>query len=289
VSAYRIDRRSGQLTRLNQVSSGGPGPCHLAIERTGRCVVVANYGGGSVAAYPLKDDGSLGDAASFVQHQGKSLNPQRQEGPHAHGVTFDPAGKLVFIPDLGLDKIMIYRIDGATAKLTPNDPPSVALKPGSGPRHFVFHPDGRAAYAINELASTVTVFGYDAKRGALTAQQTISTLPDGYSGPSTTAEIEVHPRGKFLYASNRGYDSIAVFAVNRNGTLKLLDNVSTQGKTPRNFAIEPTGEWLWAANQGTDTLVLFRIDQKTGIPIAAGQVLELGAPVCVKYLALTHY
>jgi len=286
-SAFRIDKQTGRLALLNQVSSVGAGPCHLAVDRTGHCLVVANYGGGSVAAFPIKNDGSLGEATSFFQHQGKSVNAQRQQGPHAHGVTFDPAEKFAFVPDLGTDKIMIYRLDARAAKLTPNDPPAASLPPGSGPRHLAFHPNGRFAYAVNELASTVTVFAFDEARGSLTERQTISTLPDGFSGNSTTAEIAVHPRGKFLYVSNRGYDSIAAFGIARNGTLKRLDHVSTQGKTPRHFAIDPTGEWLWAGNQGTDTLVLFRIDPKAGTLLPGGQALELGAPVCVKYLALT--
>lgn len=287
ISAFAIDRTDGSLRLLNQVSSGGSGPCHLIVDPTGKWVLVANYGGGSVAVLATQADGSLGESVSFHQHSGSSMNPQRQEGPHAHGVTLDSAGRFLFVPDLGLDKLMAYRLDPASGKLTPNDPPFVRLKPGSGPRHFTFSPDGRFGYAINELASTVTAFAYDRQRGTLQELQSVSTLPDGFAGKSTTAEIEVHPNGRFLYGSNRGFDTIAGFAIERaSGKLRPVAQVSTEGKTPRNFAIDPTGEWLWAANQDSDSLALFRIDPKRGLLLPAGKSFELGAPVCVKFLPL---
>ncbi len=286
LSSYRIDRSTGGLTKLNQVLTRGSGPCHLAVSRTAKCVVVANYGGGSVASFPILSDGSLGEAVSFFQHEGKSANPRRQEKPHAHGVTFDLDQKRVLVPDLGTDKLMVYSIDTESAKLVPNDPPALAVAAGAGPRHIAFHPNGRFAYVVNELACTVTVLDYDAASGALSHRQTVSTLPDGFSGDNTTAEIEVHRNGRLLFASNRGYDSLAVFGINRNGSLRLLNHTSTQGKTPRHFATDPTGEWLWVGNQNSNMLVLFRLDARTGTLMPAGQTLELGAPVCVKYLPL---
>lgn len=284
VSAFAINRATGQLTLLNQVPSGGPGPCHVTFDATGRWALVANYSGGSVASFPVRTDGSLGDAVSFHQHQGASVNPRRQEGPHAHGATLDPANRLLVVPDLGLDKLMLYDFDAATGKLTPHEPPFVSTQPGSGPRHFVFSPDGRHGYAINEMASTITAYAYNRKAGSFKELGTASTLPEDFRGESTTAEIEVHPTGKFVYGSNRGHDSIAVFARNgRLGTLKGLEHVPTQGAVPRSFAVDPSGKWLWVANQNSDNLVLFRIDPQQGTLQPTGTQVKVGAPVCVKY------
>ncbi len=286
VIAYRIAPQTGKLTELNQQSSGGVGPCHLNVDASGHCLLVANYGGGSIAVLPIQEDGRLGEATAFVQHAGSSVNPQRQKGPHAHGIYPDPANRFVFVPDLGLDKVMSYRLDAAQGTLTPNHPPFTPIKPGSGPRHFTFSPDGKFAYVISEMASTITAFRYDASRGALEEIQTISTLPPDFTGNnSTTAEIEMHPSGKFLYGSNRGHDSIAVFAVDPpTGRLRWIENVSTQGKTPRGFGIDPTGHWLLAANQGSDNAVVFRLDETTGRLTPTGQILRVGAPVCVKFV-----
>ncbi|HNQ89756.1 MAG TPA: lactonase family protein [Verrucomicrobiota bacterium] len=287
VSAFTINRATGALSLQNRASSGGAGPCHLIVHPDGKWVFVANYGGGSVAVLPLRQDGALGEPATVIQHQGSSVNRQRQEGPHAHGVTLDQSGQFLFVPDLGLDKILVYRFDAATGALTPHAPPSAAVKPGAGPRHFAFAPDYRHAYVINELDSTITAFAYDPRQATLTEQQTVTTLPEGFGGKSTTAEILVHPSGRFLYGSNRGYDSLAVFAVDRaKGTLKPLQHVSTQGQTPRSFGIDPTGEWLWAANQNSDTLVLFRIDPNRGRLLPTGESLNVGSPVCVQFLPL---
>jgi 6-phosphogluconolactonase len=287
VSAFGIDRATGRLGLVNQVSSGGPGPCHLAVDASGKWVLVANYSGGSVAVLPIRNDGGLGEAVSFRQHQGSSVNPRRQEGPHAHGITLDAANRIVVVPDLGLDRHMLYRLDAATGQLVLHEPPFVEVKAGSGPRHLAFAPDGKHAYGINEMASTVTVYAYDKAVGLLKEMQTLSTLPDGYSGETTTAEIEAHPGGKFVYGSNRGHDSIAIFARDQErGTLKLVGNVGTQGKVPRSFAIDPTGEWLWAANQGSNNLALFRLESKAGLLVPTGVTVEIGAPVCVKYLPL---
>jgi len=285
VSAFRINRATGQLALLNQVSSGGPGPCHLTVDATGKWLLVANYGGGSVALLPIQDDGSLSPAVSFHQHQGSSVNPRRQESPHAHGVTLDAANRILIVPDLGLDRFMLYRLDAAAGRLTPNDPPFAQVKPGSGPRHLSFAPDGKHAYGIHELSSTLTAYAYDGSTGSLQELQTVSTLPEDYRGESTTAEIEVHPTGKFVYGSNRGHDSIAVFSRDpQHGTLTPIANVATQGKIPRHFAIDPSGTWLWAANQGSNNLVLFRIEPEQGRLLPAGATVDIGAPVCLKYL-----
>ncbi len=287
VSAFSIDRATGRLDLLNQVSSGGPGPCHLMVDATGKWVLVANYGGGSVALLPIQGNGALGEAVSFHQHQGSSVNTQRQEGPHAHGVTLDAANRVAIVPDLGLDRLMIYRLDAAEGRLTAHDPPHAAVQPGSGPRHLAFAPGGKHAYGINELSSTITVYAFESAKGSLAEVQTVSTLPEGFDGNNWTAEIEVHPTGKFVYGSNRGHDSIAVFTRDlQRGTLERVANVPTLGKVPRNFAIDPGGAWLWAANQGSDNLVLFRIDPERGLLQPAGVTVDVGAPVCVQYVPL---
>lgn len=287
VSAFSIDATSGKLTFLNRASSGGSGPCHLVVDKTGRNVVVVNYGSGSVAVLPLEADGRLREASSFIQHKGSSVNPKRQQGPHAHSVNLSADNRFAVVADLGLDQVLVYRLDAAKGVITPNDPPFTAVKPGSGPRHFAFHPKGKFAYVINELASTVTAFAYDAARGVLKEIQTTTTLPADFSGVNYTAEVQVHPSGKFLYGSNRGHNSIAVFQVDgRKGTLTAVEQTPTQGKTPRNFGIDPSGTWLLAANQDTDNVVAFRIDQKAGRLTPTGQTLEVGAPVCVKFVPL---
>jgi 6-phosphogluconolactonase len=286
VSAFSINAGTGELTFINRVSSRGAGPCHLVVDKTGKCLLVANYGGGSVAAFPLKEDGSLGDASAFVQHVGSSVNPRRQRGPHAHATNISPDNRFAFVADLGLDQVLVYRMDPAKGTLTPNDPPFAKVDPGSGPRHMAFHPDGRYAYVLNELSSTVTAFAYDPARGSLEELETTSTLPKDFSGDNTTAEVEVHPSGRFLYGSNRGHDSIAVFAIDtRNGTLTPEEHVSTQGKTPRNFAIDPTGNYLFAANQASDNIVVFRIDRETGRLTPTTHVLDVPSPVCVTFVA----
>jgi 6-phosphogluconolactonase len=285
VSAFFVDDQTGKLTLINQQPSGGAGPCHIMLDRAGRHVLVANYGGGSVAAFPVAENGALGERTAFVQHQGSSVNPQRQEGPHAHCVTLDPAGKFVFVCDLGLDKVMIYRYDDQRGTLAPHDPPFATLAPGAGPRHMAFRPDGKFAYVINELNSTLTAFSYDADTGVLAEVQTVSTLPADFDGDSTTAEVEVHPSGKFLYGSNRGHDSVAAFAIDEaEGTLTLVEHESTGGRTPRNFGIEPTGERLVIANQNSSTLRVCRIDTTTGRLEPAGEFVEASTPVCAVFL-----
>jgi 6-phosphogluconolactonase len=288
VNAFAIDPRTGHLTLLNQQMSHGMGPCHLVVDSAGKHVLVANYGGGSVAALPIQADGKLGEATSTIQHTGKSVNAQRQESPHAHSVNLDAANKFAFAADLGLDKVLVYRFDAAKGTLTPNDPPAATVAPGAGPRHFAFHPSGRFAYVINEIDLTVTAFSYDAGKGVLKEMQAISTLPAGVERQGSTAEIVAHPSGKFLYGSNRGHDSIAIFSIDeKTGKLTAVGHQSTLGKTPRNFNVDPTGTYLLAANQGSDNIVVFRIDPKTGGLTPTGQVAEVPAPVCIKMIPVT--
>ncbi|HVM63113.1 MAG TPA: lactonase family protein [Verrucomicrobiae bacterium] len=284
VRAFAIDRKSGLLTFLNQQPSAGAGPTHLAVDKTGACLLVANYASGSIAALPIHADGTLGPPTTFIQHHGSSVDPKRQQGPHAHGVGFDLADRRAFCADLGLDKVLVYRFDAATASLSPNEPPSASVAPGAGSRHFALLPDGRRLYVINEMKSTVTAFDYDEKHGALTEFQTISTLPATFTGTNTAAEVAIHPGGRFLYASNRGDNSIAVYAIAEStGKLSLIQRQLTLGKTPRMFALDPTGHFLLAANQESDSIVVFGIDQKTGHLTPTGQSVEISMPACITF------
>jgi len=285
VSAFAIDATTNKLTPLNQQSSGGTGPCHLVVDQSGRNVLVANYSSGSVEVISIHPDGTLGEPSSFVQHHGSSVNPKRQQGPHAHSIYLDAANQFAMTADLGLDKLLVYRFDAVKGRLSPNVPPSVAVAPGSGPRHMAFHPNGRFAYVINEMGSTVTAFQYQSPAGVLETSQTITTLPKDFQGENTTAEIAIHPNGRFLYGSNRGHDSIAIFAVDSaTGRLTLLGHQSTQGKTPRNFGIDPTGTFLLAANQGSDNVVVLQIDAQTGMLVPTGHSIAISSPVCVTFL-----
>ncbi len=287
VSAFAIDRGTGKLTYLNQVSSRGGGPCHVSVDKTGKYVLLANYGGGSVAMFPVLEDGRLGEASAFVQHTGSSVDTKRQEGPHAHSINPSPDNRFALAADLGLDQLLVYRFDPKKGVLAANNPPFAKVNPGAGPRHFDFHPGGMFVYVINEMQSSVTAFSYDPAGGVLRELQTVSTLPKDFTGENDTAEIEVHPAGKFLYGSNRGHDSIAVFAIDSaKGTLTPVEHVSTQGKTPRNFEIDPTGSYLIAENQDSNNLVVFRIDPKTGRLTPTGQVVDSPSPVCIKFVAI---
>ena len=291
VSAYAIAADSGALTLLNSTASGGRGPCHLVTDQAGKNVLVANYGEGSIACIPIKEDGSLEAASSVIQHEGSSVNKQRQAGPHAHSINLDAENGFAFAADLGLDKVLVYGFDGAKGTLDAAGAPDADVPPGSGPRHFAFHPSGKYAYVINEMLCTVTGFSYDADAGKLTSMQTISTLPgDGEVEKGfSTAEIVAHPSGKFLYGSNRGHDSIAIYTIDENsGKLTHVGNESTQGKTPRNFALDPTGAYLLAENQGSGTIVLFGIDQDTGKLTATGQVLNVANPVCIRMIPIAE-
>jgi 6-phosphogluconolactonase len=287
VSAFAIDRKTGKLTALNQQSSVGTGPAHLIVDKSGHAVLVANYGGGSVAVLPIEANGRLKPASAFVQHTGSSVNPQRQKEPHAHSVNVDPKNHFAYVADLGLDKVLIYRFEPVKGSLTANDPPFAAVEPGAGPRHFGFHPSGRFAYVINELQCTVTAFTADEKSGMLTTLQTVSTLPEGQKVVPgfSTAEVQVHPSGKFLYGSNRGHDTIVVFAIDQNtGRLTYVEHEPTQGSTPRNFGIDPSGTYLLAANQKSDSVIVFRIDPESGRLSPTGTRITVGSPVCVKFV-----
>ncbi|MDB6026241.1 MAG: pgl [Verrucomicrobiales bacterium] len=284
VSSFSIEPKTGVPTLINQQPSPG-GSTHLDVDHAGKNVLVANYGGGSVSVFPIGKDGALAASSAFIQHKGSSVNPQRQAGPHAHVITTDPADHFAFTCDLGLDQVLVYKLDSAKGALTPNDPAFASLKPGSGPRHMAFHPSGKFVYVINELDSTMTAFSYDPKRGVLTQVQNVSTLPKDFVGKNFPAEVAVHPNGKFVYGSNRGHDSIVVFSVDqKTGQLTLLDHASTKGKTPRHFEIDPTGQYLLAENQDSGNVVVFRIDSKTGGLTATGTTIEVEAPQCVKFL-----
>lgn len=283
VAAYRRET-DGKLSLLNRQPSGGTGPCHLAVDSGGKCVLVANYGSGSVAALPIRADGSLGKPGTTIQHRGSSVNLNRQAGPHAHFVTPDPANRRALVCDLGLDKVLVYQLDAAGASFAPHDPSSVAVSPGAGPRHLTFSGDGRFVYVLNEMGSTLVTFSWDPARGRLKEVQTVSTLPPGFKGESTTAELQTGAAGRFLYASNRGHDSIAVFARDpRTGRLTLVQHQAAGGKTPRHFALDPSGRWLLAENQGSDNVVLFKVDAQTGRLASTGQAVEVGAPVCLVF------
>ena len=285
VSAFAIDPDTGKLTLLNQRSSMGSGPCHLVLDKEGRNLLVANYSGGNVAVLPVGPDGRLGEATAVVQHTGKGVNPDRQEGPLPHCVTLDPANRFALVCDLGLDKVLIYRFDAEQGKLTPSEPAFASLKPGAGPRHLTFHPGGRFAYVVSELDSTITAFAYLPETGALRELQTVSTLPPYYDGPNFPAEIGIKPSGEYLYASNRGHESLVVFGIDRDkGTLKYIEEQNSGGKTPRHFGIEPSGKHLAIANQDSDTLLVCRIDPENGRLKPSGVFAQAPSPVCVKFL-----
>jgi 6-phosphogluconolactonase len=257
----------------------------LVLDKEGRNVLVSNYGGGSVAVLPVAPDGQLGEATDFIQHTGKSINPTRQNGPHAHCMTLDPANRFAFACDLGLDKVLTYRFDAARGKLSPADPAFTPVKAGAGPRHMVFRPDGRFAYVINELNSTITAFAYDSKSGVLTELENVSTLPVYYDGPNTTAEIGVHPSGKWLYASNRGHNSVVLFSIDAQaGRLTYVEEQGTGGKTPRHFGMEPSAKHLVIANQDSDTLLACWIDPGNGRLKPSGVFAAAPTPVCAKFL-----
>jgi 6-phosphogluconolactonase len=285
VTAFAIDPKSGALKLLNQVSTHGAGPCFVSLDKSGRFVLVANYDGGSVATFAIQDDGSLSLVKGFVQHSGSSVDKERQQAPHAHWIGVSPDNRFALVADLGLDDVMVYKLDDVRGGLTPNSPPFAQMKPGSGPRHLAFHPNGKFAYVVNEMASTVTALAYSAQKGSLSALQTLPMLPQDYSGVREAAEIAVHPSGKFLYASNRGTaNSIAAYKIDAvKGTLSAAGTFSTKGMIPRNFAIDPTGAFLLAANQDSGNIVIFRIDATTGALTPTDQVEQVPAPVCITF------
>ena len=285
ISAFALDRKSGALTFLNRISCRGEGPAHIVVDRDGKGLIASNYRSGSVALLPIGADGRLQEATGFDQHSGSGPKPQ-QTVPRAHGAVFSPDNKFALVAEHGIDKVMVYRYNAARSTLLANDPPFIKVKPGNGPRHVAFHPGGRMVYALNELSSTVTVLGYDAKGGTLKQLQEITTLPPNFTETNSTAQLQIDRAGKFLYASNRGHDSIAVFAIEAaSGTLRLVEHVATQGKTPRDFSLDPTGAYLFAANQNSDNIVLFRVDAATGKLTPAGQVIQQAPePSCVVFV-----
>ena len=286
VSAFGLDAHTGRLTALNVQSTLAPGSSHLVVDATAKVVLVANYAGSSVVSYPVQADGSLGAAVSFIKQQGSSINPARQKEPHAHCVLTDPANRFALMCDLGLDQVLVFKLDPATATLTPNDPPFARVKPGAGARHFSFRPDGKFVYVINELDCTMTAFAYDAAHGMLAEVQTLSTLPQGEAlkPDYSTAEVFVHPSGRFLYGSNRGHNSIVVYSIDEStGKLTLVEHASSGGQKPRGFGLDPAGRFLLSANQDTNNVVVYSIDQKTGRLTPTGSAVEVDKPVCVVF------
>ena len=283
VSAFAIDSGNGDLRFLNQQPSLGADPCHLTVDRSRKNLLVANYTGGSVAVLPITRDGSLGPASDLKQHEGSSIKEQ-QKGPHAHCIILDRSERYALVADLGLDKVMLYRYDKASGKLGSGKQPWAQLPSGAGPRHLTLHPNGKYAYVINELDSTLTVFQYNEHNGRLTLVETVSTLPGNFSGTSYCADVHLSPSGNFLYGSNRGHDSIVVFAIAKDsGRLTQLEHVSTEGKWPRNFTLDPKGKFLLVANQRSDNVVTFKIDAQTGRLKSAGNVAKIPMPVCLQF------
>ncbi|HEY5809312.1 MAG TPA: lactonase family protein [Povalibacter sp.] len=278
MSAFAIQSGSGALSFLNHRVASGRGPSHVSIDRSGRYVFNANYGGGYVEVYARNGDGSLGERTAFVQHTGSSVHPERQTRAYAHWVGASPDNRFALAADLGTDRIVVYRFDDHTGTLQPNDPPFISAAAGAGPRHIAWHPDGKHFYLVEELANAVALYSWDAAKGTGAIQQTISTLPDGFSGASTAAEIAVHPNGRFLYASNRGDDSIALFALDDTGHMTPRGHTSSQGKVPRYFAFDPTSRWLVVTNQNSDNVVVFSVNANTGELKQAGSPVALPKP-----------
>ncbi len=285
-AAYSIDAAAGSLQELNRVPTAGRGAAHVAVSPSASSVVAVNYGDGNTVSLSLEADGRLGSLVTDIPHSGSSVHPQRQTEPHPHSATFTPDGRLVLVPDLGTDEVVAYSVDAATAQLTRTADPQVTMEPGSGPRHMTFHPNGRWAYVINELASTVTALHYDSGSGALEVAQTVSTLPEGYaSSVNTTAEVLVHPNGRFLYGSNRGSNTIAVFSIDEStGQLAGVERVPTGGDWPRNFRLSPSGSFLLVANQRSDDVHVFRIDPDSGRLAATGASISVPSPMCVRFV-----
>ena len=285
IAAYSIDRSSGTLTRLNRQSAKGRTSCYLDIDDTGKTVVVANYSSGDVAALPVREDGSLGEAASFVRHSGSSVDPKRQKAPYAHCLEISPDNRFALAADLGIDKVLIYRLDNATAKMSANEAqPFATVEPGSGPRHLTFHPNGKRVYVINELKNTVTFFDYGPDAGTLKVRQTISTLPDSFTGTSYCADLKITPNGRFLYGTNRGHDSIAIYRIAEDGTLSLVRIVPSLGKGPQNLLITLGGRWLLCANMPGNNIAVFRINEQTGELTPGSEPVSIPMPSCIRWL-----
>jgi 6-phosphogluconolactonase len=284
VAALELVGRTGELKLLNRQSSKGTASCYLEVDKTGKCLLAANYASGSVASLPIKADGSLGEPASFFQHSGSSVDPQRQKEPHAHCIVVSPDNKYAFAADLGTDQILCYQLDSVSAKLTPNKPPFARSPAGAGPRHLTFHPNGKRVYAINELANSVTVFDYDGGAGTLTERQTVSTLPDDFKGTSHCADVKISPDGRFLYGTNRGHDSIAAYRIGDDGKLSLIAIEPSLGKGPQNLLITPDGRWLLCANMAGNNIVVFEINAKTGKLKPTGEPVKQTSASCIMFL-----
>lgn len=285
LSAFAFDPENMSLEFLNKRLTMGTDPCHVTTDRSGKFAAVANFMSGSVAVFPIREDGSLGEASAFVQHLGSSVDPARQAGPHAHSIIFDPSNAYLFVPDLGLDRLVAYKFDSTSGKLEPSAERCIVSPPGVGPRHLEFHPSGAFAYMINELASSITAYAFDSKRVMFSGIQSVSTLPSGYEGASTCADVHVSFSGDFLYGSNRGHDSIALFRIDgKTGVLKPIGHEATRGRTPRNFAIDPSGRFMFVANQDSDNIAIFRIEPVTGRLDFTGKRIDVPTPVCVKMI-----
>lgn len=288
VTAFALDSHSGKLTLLNQVPALGEDPCYISFDKTGKYVFVANYTSGNIAVFPIGADGRLGEHTALVTDSGTTgPTKERQEGPHAHWIETSPDNRFVLVADLGLDEVLLYKFEAANGSMTANAPAFRKLKPGSGPRHIAWHPNGKFVFVASELSSTTTALRYDAKKGSLKEVGSVSTLPPNSSARNDVAEVAVHPDGKFLYVSNRGNDSIAIFSIDGStGALTPTGGVPTGGKEPRHFAIDPSGNFLLAENQFSEKIVTFRIDQKTGALTPTGDTVEVPSPVCLTFLAV---
>lgn len=285
VSAYEIEPHTGALKFLNRLPAGGPDTSYVSLDQTGHFLLAANYSGGNIAVFAIKPDGSLGERTAFVQHTGSSVNPVRQTHPYAHSIIVDPSNRFALVADLGVDKVFVYHFNEQDGSLQTNNPPFVNITPGSGPRHVKFHPNGKWVYLISEIASTVTAFNWDSTNGSLTQFQSVSALPANFKGVNTSAEIVVHPNGKFLYASNRGDNTVAVFAIDQTtGRLTLVEHVPSGGKMPRNFAFDPTGKWIICSNHDSNLAVVFRVDENTGKLTQTGDPVSVPYPFCERFL-----
>lgn len=285
VSAYNVDPGEKEFNFLNKRPTRGTDPCHVSMDKTGKYVLAANYGTGSISVFPTKEDGSLGKASEFIQHEGSSINQERQEGPHAHSIFLDKENRYAYVPDLGLDELRVYKFKSEKGEFETCEDKNFEVEPGAGPRQIAFHPTESYVYLINELNSTLMAFSRDEKEGDLKQIQTVSTLPSDFTGESSTAEVIVSPSGEYVYGSNRGHDSIVIYEIDQDtGKLKYVDHESTRGRTPRHFAIDPTGRFLLAANQDSDNIVTFEIDRETGKLSHTGKVIDVPTPVCVRIL-----
>lgn len=283
--ACSVDRATGSLSVENRQPTGGAGACYCSVDATGSSLLVAHYHGGVVSVLPIRPDGLLGEPADVVEHEGTSVDPDRQDQPHPHAVVPGPDNRFVYVPDLGADRVVVYRLDREAGALRSADPPSVSLHDGAGPRHLAFYPDGHA-YLINELDGTLTAFDWDAETGALEGVGTVGTLPADFEGENLCADVHVHPSGRYVYGSNRGHDSIVVGEIDReSGAVSVLDHESVRGEWPRTFALDPAGTHLFSANMHSDEIVAFDVDADTGLLSATGSVTEVASPKCVRLVS----